>query len=159
LRLYYVFLFVQRCDVSWNTCIMINTVPQLQWQNNLIWKGLEKNCTDWADNHNKVWVICGPVFFNKNPSIWLVQQNEKRVAVRDALFKIVIRESSSKIGIETIAFIIPNIIPKDKRLDEYVISIAQIEHLTGLKFLNILSPTFQKIEKSKYGILEFHFWI
>ena len=80
--LYYVFLFVQRCDASWNTCIMINTVPQLQWQNNLIWKGLEKNCTDWADKHNKVWVICGPVFFNKNPSVWLGQQNEKRVAVQ-----------------------------------------------------------------------------
>ena len=131
---------------------MINTVPQLQWQNNLIWKGLEKNCTDWADKHSKVWVICGPVFFNKNPSVWLGQQNEKRVAVPDALFKIVIRESSSNTGIETIAFIIPNIIPKNKRLDEYVTNIAQIENLTGLKFLNTLSPTLQRIEKSKHGI-------
>ena len=145
------------CDASWNTCLMMNAVPQLQWQNNLIWKGLEKNCTDWADKHNKVWVICGPVFFNKNPSLWLGQQNEKRVAVPDALFKIVIRESSSKTGIETIAFIIPNIIPKNKRLDEYVTNIAQIENLTGLKFLNTLSPTFQKIEKSKHGIPELPF--
>ena len=135
------------CNASWNTCLMMNAVPQLQWQNNLIWKGLEKNCTDWADKHNKVWVICGPLFFNKDPAIWLGQQNEKKVAVPDALFKIVVRKSSSETGIETIAFIIPNIIPKDKKLHEYVTNIDQIEHLTGLKFLNTLSSSLQEIEK------------
>lgn len=140
------------CDASWNTCLMMNAVPQLQWQNNLIWKKLEKNCTDWADKYNKVWVICGPIFFNQDPSVWIGQQNEKRVAVPDALFKIVIRQSANGSGIETLAFIIPNVIPKDKQLHEYVTSIAQVEDLTGLKFLNKLSPKLQAIEKGKHGI-------
>ncbi|MFY0631266.1 MAG: DNA/RNA non-specific endonuclease [Flavobacteriaceae bacterium] len=140
------------CDAAWNTCITLNAVPQLQWQNNGIWKKLEKNTTDWADKHEKVWVIAGPVFFDNNPSVWLGQQGEVKAAVPDALFKIIIRKADTETGIETISFIIPNVIPKSKELHEYVTNIKQIEELTELTFLNKLSKELQEKEKAKHGM-------
>lgn len=141
------------CDAAYNTCTVLNAVPQLQWQNNGIWKELEKNCTDWADKHNKIWVICGPAFFNKEPAVWLGQKEEVKAAVPDALYKIIIRENSTNsTGVETIAFIIPNIVPKDKELKEFVTNIEQIESLTGITFLNTLTTNQQLAEKVKNGI-------
>ncbi len=48
---------------------MLNACPQLQWQNNGIWKKLEELCLDWADKYNAVWVICGPIFFGREPAM------------------------------------------------------------------------------------------
>jgi DNA/RNA endonuclease G (NUC1) len=99
---------------------------------------------DWADKHGQIWVICGPVFFNKNPSMWLGQDGEKKIAIPDALFKIVIREVESPNQVETLAFIIPNILPKEERqLEKFLTSIARIEELTGLRFLTALDEQTQ----------------
>ena len=97
-------------DAAYNTHTVMNAVPQLQWQNNGIWKKLEFLCNDWADKYERIWVICGPVFFGKEPAMWLGQDGEMKVAIPDALFKIVIREQGT--GVDTLAFIIPNILPK-----------------------------------------------
>jgi DNA/RNA endonuclease G (NUC1) len=125
-------------EAGYNTHTVLNAVPQLQWQNNGIWKKLEKDCNEWADTYQSVWVVCGPVFFDKNPSVWLGQASEVQVAVPDTLYKIVIREGQN--GIETLAFLIPNIIPKSKKdYTEYLTSIGRLEQLTGLSFLTTLS--------------------
>jgi len=139
-------------EAAWNTCIIMNAVPQLQWQNNGIWKELEINCTDWANQHERVWVICGPVFFNNEPAVWLGQNNEVKAAVPDALFKIVIREANTDTGVETLSFLIPNVVPKNRKLYEFVTSINKIESLTGLNFLNNLTPQKRKVEKNKHAI-------
>lgn len=90
-------------SAGWNTHTVLNAVPQLQWQNNGIWKQLENEVTDWADKYDSVWVICGPVFFDKTPAVWLGQKNEVKAAVPDALYKIIIRKSDeSDSGIETL---------------------------------------------------------
>ena len=66
----------------------------------------------------------------------------------EALFKVVIREKGN--GVETIAYLIPNIIPKsEKNLDKYLVSVDRIEELTGLDFLRSLSVDEQGEVKSK----------
>lgn len=120
-------------DAAYNTHTVLNAVPQLQWQNNGIWKDLEEQCVDWADQYGRIWVICGPVFFGKEPAMWLGQDGEKLVAIPDALFKIVIRESEA--SVETLCFVIPNILPKTKDdLSEHLTTISRLESLTGLEF-------------------------
>ena len=52
-------------EAGYNTHTILNAVPQLQWQNNGIWKKLEGQVTDWADKYERVWVICGPIYFDK----------------------------------------------------------------------------------------------
>ena len=135
-------------EAGYNTHTVLNAVPQLQWQNNGIWKSLESQITDWADKYNEVWVICGPVFFDRTPSVWLGQDKEVKAAVPDAIFKIVIRETDS--NLESLAFIVPNVIPKEKKdYSEYLTSISRIESLTGLTFLTNLDENVQIIEKAK----------
>jgi endonuclease G len=138
-------------DAGYNTHTTLNCVPQLQWQNNGVWKKLEKNCTDYADKYERVWVVCGPVFYGNNPALWLGQQGEMQVAVPDALFKIVIRENAeSETGVETMAFVIPNIVPTDKKdVAEFLTSIENVESMTGLTFLTTLDTVQQKAEKQK----------
>ena len=136
-------------EAGYNTHTILNAVPQLQWQNNGIWKSLESKSTDWANKYGRVWVFCGPVFFNKTPAVWLGQNSEVKAAVPDALFKIVIRETNN--GIESLAFVIPNIIPKkNKNLKKYLTSVSRIEDLTGLTFLTNLNASIQSTEKSKH---------
>ena len=140
-------------EAAYNTHTLLNAVPQLQWQNNGIWKELESLCNQWADSYGRVWVICGPVFFGKSPALWLGQGNEKKAAVPDALFKIVIREDPI-LTVKTLAFIIPNIIPKEKQnLPEYITTIGRVESLTGLDFLTVLGPG-QAAAESVRGSLE-----
>ena len=131
-------------DAAYNTHILLNAVPQLQWQNNGIWKDLEQRCDSWADLYGRLWVVCGPVFFNKTPSLWLGQDKEFRVAVPDALFKIVIREDPEH-AVELLTFLIPNILPKSKDDPfEYLTTIDRLEELTDLDFLTLLSEDQQE---------------
>lgn len=133
---------------GYNTHTVLNAVPQLQWQNNGIWKSLESQINDWADEYGQVWVVCGPVFFGKSPSVQLGQADEVAAAVPDAIFKIVIRRDGT--NIKTLSFILPNIIPKTKKkFYQYLTSMERIEELTELSFLTVLDPTIQIIEKAR----------
>ena len=141
-------------DAAYNTHILVNAVPQLQWQNNGIWKDIEQLSTDWADKYKRIWVICGPVFFSKTPAMWLGQNDEMKVAVPDALFKIVIREDDFD-QVKTVSFLVPNIVPKEKKnISEFITTVDRIEELTGLDFLTSLSENQGDIEKTKGSLDE-----
>jgi len=125
-------------DAAYNTHTVLNAVPQLQWQNNGIWKKLEQLSNEWADTYGRIWVITGPVFFGRSPALWLGQDSEKKAAVPDALFKIIIKENNY--SIDTLSFIIPNILPKtEKDPAEYLTDFARIEELTGLNFFTYIN--------------------
>lgn len=135
-----------------NTHTILNAVPQLQWQNNGIWKSLEQDCTEWADRYGSIWVVCGPAYFKKNPSMWLGQQGNVPAAIPDAIWKIVIRENrNSETGVETMAFMFPNIIPSNETdVAEYLTSIQDIQNVTGLEFLTTLSAEDRATEIAKH---------
>ncbi|MBI9104501.1 MAG: DNA/RNA non-specific endonuclease [Spirochaetales bacterium] len=136
-------------DAAYNTHTMLNAVPQLQSQNNGIWKELEQHCTDWADEYNRIWVICGPVFFAKTPSMWLGQDDEFRAAIPDALFKIVARQENDN-SLTTIAFVIPNILTTtETELADYITTIDRLESLTGLDFFTAVDWMDDSFELTK----------
>lgn len=121
-------------DAAYNTHTTLNAVPQLQWQNAGIWLELEKQTIKWAEDNGRIWVVCGPIFFNKRPAIWLGQEGEVKAAVPDALYKVVIKEVNCKP--EAIGFIVPNVLPsEEKDYSKYLTSIRRIEDLTGLSFM------------------------
>ena len=135
-------------DAGYNTHTILNAVPQLQWQNNGIWKYLEQDCTTWADKHESVWVIAGPAFFKQNPAMWLGQAGDVPAAIPDAIYKIVVRkDESSETGITSMAFLFPNIIASDKKVaSEFLTTIKDIESVTNLKFLTSLDEGARKKE-------------
>jgi len=70
----------------------------------------------WTDKYGQVWVITGPVFLGKYPAMWLGQDGENKVAIPDALFKIVIRETDNLDKVKTLVFIIPVLATYQKEL-------------------------------------------
>ncbi|MBU2912708.1 DNA/RNA non-specific endonuclease [Reichenbachiella agariperforans] len=141
-------------NAGYNTHSTLNAVPQLQWQNNGIWKTLEQDVEKWADEKGRVWVICGPVFFGQTPAVWLGQNDEVKTAVPDALFKIVVKASSGDSGVEAVAFLIPNVLPKEvKDYALFLTSIDRIEKLTGLDFLSeVDDPLADSLESQYEGL-------
>jgi endonuclease G len=119
------------------THTLLNACPQLQSQNNGVWKELEQKCKTMADQYGKVWIITGPAFFNKTPSMWLGSNTEKQAAIPDAFFKIIIWQEANKVIHQ--AYLIPDILIKPKALKSYQTTIPRIQSLTNLKFLTNIS--------------------
>lgn len=93
-----------------NTHTVLNACPQYQWHNNGIWKNLEELTEHWADHHEKLWVVCGPVFLKQQPRLWVGEEGEKPVAVPDGFYKIIIRESDDPNMPHVLAFLYPHAI-------------------------------------------------
>ena len=141
------------------THTVLNAVPQLPRFNSFVWRDLERFTGAWAQAYERVWVIQGPVFDTKRQSRrywtrylhWIgdVKEGERVVAVPDAIFKIVVRETLSiddaDSEAEALAFIFPQLGPwyhKAKRelpnqsfeIRRFLTTIGEIEELTGLSF-------------------------
>ncbi|MGV2336308.1 MAG UNVERIFIED_CONTAM: DNA/RNA non-specific endonuclease [Planctomycetaceae bacterium] len=119
------------------THTLLNAVPQLQWQNNGIWKDLEEQCERWADERGAIWVTCGPVFFGKSPSIWFGQNDEVRAAVPDALFKIVAWVDNGKV--KASAYLMPHMSPdKNAKFTDFATTVDEVEAVTGLDLVTAM---------------------
>ena len=143
-------------NADWNTHTVLNACPQIQPFNAGIWLNLEEMTAEWADLYGKVWVICGPVFYDKIPTQWIGGDNSVKVAIPDGFFKIVIKESEVIGKPDVLAFLYPHnhqaIEYKQKkagnRHELFMTSVDKIEALTGLDFLTNLEDRIEaEIEK------------
>lgn len=84
---------------------------------------------------------------------WIGDAGEVPVAVPDALFKIVVKESGSPDQPDVLAFIFPHTDKPDDdwpALETYLVSVDDIEEATGLDFLTILTdPVESYIEATR----------
>ncbi|MFZ5950057.1 MAG: DNA/RNA non-specific endonuclease [Candidatus Rifleibacteriota bacterium] len=118
-------------DAQLETFLMSNIVPQSPELNRKIWQKLEKLELEYAQNLETVWVITGPVFDDH------LQYIKNQVEVPDALFKILFDEQKGTV--RTMAFLVPQSVSGQDRIDKFLTSIDEIEKLTGLDFLAPLS--------------------
>jgi endonuclease G len=113
-------------SVSMNeTFYMSNMSPQAPSFNRGIWSKLEDKVRDWALQKNGVYVVTGPLL---NKTCGLVARS---ITVPCAYYKIIFKQT--KEGAEAIAFMLPNA-GSSLPLKNYVISIDELEALTGLDF-------------------------
>lgn len=135
-------------NADWNSHDVLNAVPQVHEFNAGHWLSLEKWTGIWANTYGKVWVICGPVVVNRagnrRSSNWIGEDGEKTVVVPQKLFKIVVKETDNPRRPDVLAFIYDN----DASLGDsslatdhapYLVSVREIENLTGLDFFTGLS--------------------
>ena len=117
-------------DMSWNYTAMIesfyltNMIPQNASLNRGAWRQLEITVREWATIHKDIYVYTGPVFSNNYTSIG------NGVAVPQELFKIVYDPTKNM----AIAFVIPNLDIAVTDIPGYIVSIDEVERLTGLDF-------------------------
>jgi len=116
--------------VSMNeTFYMSNMSPQAPSFNRGIWSKLEDKVRDWALQKNGVYVVTGPLL---NKSCGFVARS---ITVPCAYYKIIFKQTSK--GVEAIAFMLPNA-GSSLPLKEFVISIDELEALTGIDFFAAL---------------------
>jgi len=109
----------------------------------------------WADEYGAVWVVCGPVIDDTASIEWIGDPGELPVAIPDAFFKIVIRETDDAGHPEVLGFLFEHFDPKIKNLYDnrrnhkiddndlslFFASLDTIEARTGLDFLTMLPDT------------------
>lgn len=131
-------------EADWNTHTMLNAVPQRDNFNSGIWLDLENKTGGWANAHTAVWIIAGPIFNNRRPTKTLGEGKEMKIAIPDALFKIVVRESDSPNRPHVLAFIYSQecrqckIRKRPYDHTEHLVSVREIEERTSLRFFTNL---------------------
>lgn len=127
------------------TYLLTNISPQHKDLNRNIWQRLESLVLDYADVYGEVWVITGAIIDSANVALLDAPVADKlKPAVPDAFYKIIIRESSSDLGVDVLAFIFPNKAPEHSALEDYVSSVEDIQLRTGLDFLWQLDEVTEK---------------
>lgn len=127
------------------TFLMSNIIPQRHALNAGPWKQLEQRiATSYPGRFGEVWAIAGPVFGDRPEKL------RGRVAVPEACYMIILDENEGRV--RAAAFLFPQEIPAESRLDEYLTTIDEIERRTGLDFFSELpDPAESVLESRKIG--------
>ena len=118
-----------------------NISPQLNDFNAGIWNNLEQKTRYWASKYDGVYVITGGILKGN-----LKQIGSEYVSVPNYFYKILLDNSRGEYKV--IAFLIPHE-DSERPLNKFVVSVDQIEKLSGIDFFPKLSDAIeQKLEKS-----------
>jgi len=119
--------------------LLSNMAPQVGVGfNRQIWMNLEALVRGWVEARGTMTIIIGPVFAVKKHKVSYKVIGDNSVAVPSHFFKIVV-DANDEDNITTLAFLMPNKDLSGHELAEYLVSIDEIERLTGLDFLSALA--------------------
>ncbi|WP_269226472.1 DNA/RNA non-specific endonuclease [Flavobacterium eburneipallidum] len=117
-----------------------NISPQLHDFNGGIWNRLEQKVRYWATKYDGVYVVTGGVLQSSLPSI-----GQEKVSIPKYFYKVLLDNSNG--NYRMIAFLVPNK-KSDQPLYEFVISVDQLEKMTGIDFFHKLEDkTENRLEK------------
>ncbi len=122
------------------TFYMSNMSPQAPSFNRGIWKKLEDQVRDWSMENSEIYVVTGPVL-NKN----FKTIGDNKVSVPEYYYKVIL--DIKKPEIKAIAFLMKNE-KSSAALSSFVVSIDQIEKLTGLDFFPTMPDDLERILES-----------
>ena len=123
------------------TFLTSNISPQKHDFNSGIWNTLEQKVRYWASKYNGVFVITGGVLNGNMKTI-----GDEYVSVPNQFYKVLIDNNTGKTKI--IAFLMPHK-NSNKPLYEFVVSVDEVEKLTGIDFFPELNDALEnKLEAS-----------
>lgn len=110
------------------TFLMSNIVPQTPQLNRGLWQRLETLIArTYAQEYEQVWVIAGPVYSREARALG------SGVDIPVSCYGIVLDEVNG--APRVMAFVIPQDVPPDAKLEGYLQSVDDIEAMTGLDFM------------------------
>jgi endonuclease G len=130
-----------------DTFLMTNVSPQKPHLNRKLWQRLEEVEVDYfAKQFGTVWVFTGPIFDNKIDRL----KSSFRVEIPDTFYKIYLIPPAKKGQISRmLAFIMPQQVRGNEPLNQFVVSVDQVEKLTGFDFFHELEDGLEeKLESS-----------
>ena len=122
------------------TFLLSNMCPQTASLNTGLWNRLEQSCRVWAKKYGDLYIVCGPVFLNKEPETI----GENKVVVPEAFFKVILCLQGKP---KAIGFIVRNN-EGSKRRDQFVNTIDDVERITGIDFFSALPDNIENVVES-----------
>ncbi|MBR3530333.1 MAG: DNA/RNA non-specific endonuclease [Bacteroidaceae bacterium] len=122
--------------------LMTNICPQAKNLNKGAWNDLEMQCRYWAKKYGSVYIACGPIFDSDHPK---KIGKRRKISVPDRFFKVVMTYGKES---KAIGFIFPNDDVYDS-WKNYVVSVDEIEHITGFDFFYQLNDLLEERIESK----------
>lgn len=119
-------------DMSWSLATMTesfyysNMSPQDPGFNRGIWKKLEEKVRSWAQEYHSIYITTGPVLSQGLPFI-----GPDKVSIPHYYYKVILDYTSPTP--KGIGFIIPNE-KSNTTLEQFVVSIDEVEKITGIDF-------------------------
>jgi endonuclease G len=122
---------------------MTNVTPQLHGLNAGLWKDIELRIAQrYTARYGEVWVVNGPIFSNTVDARY-IGPADTRVRVPDAFWMVLMTRAPDG-RIRSVAFLIPHReIWRDLDISRYLVSIDEIERLSGLDLFPLLSKEVQ----------------
>jgi endonuclease G len=114
-----------------------NMVPQNPNHNRGIWRILELTIRDWVLAGKDIYVITGTAYAQGATAV-----GPNNVGVPTHMWKVVVDRK----GVKGIGFFLPNAPIPVADLPKYVVTIRQIEEITGINFHPQLPPQLERIE-------------
>jgi endonuclease G len=121
------------------TFYMSNISPQVPDFNRGIWNELEQRVRFWVKKEKSLYIVTGGVLYNNNQLKKIGRRT--KISVPTHFYKIIVDLQLPEI--KAIAFLMENQ-ASEKSLQSYVVSIDEIENLTGLDFFPKLPDELEK---------------
>ena len=138
-------------DMKWSSQAMkesfylSNVCPQIHGLNSGAWNDLEKQVRQEARYYGTVWVACGPLFDGSSPRRHV---GENHVMVPDSFFKAILAKKKDGSGYVAAGFVFPNE-NCTRNLSLYIMTVDELESLTGMDFFFNLDQEEQEKAESK----------
>lgn len=119
-------------DNKWNETAMyesfslVNVCPQNANLNSGLWNRIEMDCRQWAKKYGDIYIVCGPLFYNREHETIGVN----KVVVPEAFFKVILCLQGKP---KAIGFVVKNNAGAKKK-DQYINTIDDVERITGMDF-------------------------
>lgn len=121
-------------DAQWASFRMTNISPQRSALNQGVWQRLEYyELGTLAAQFGEVWVTTGPVFIGERERL----PTHPLVEIPDAFYKLYAVTDADGSPL-LFAFLIPQQVRGDEPLARFVVSVDEVERLTGLDFFHVL---------------------
>lgn len=139
-------------DNKWNETAMyesfslVNVCPQNASLNSGLWNRIEMDCRKWAQMYGSVYVVCGPLLYNKEHETI----GTNKVVVPEAFFKVILCLQGQP---KAIGFVVKNN-AGTKEKDHYVNTVDEVERLTGYDFFPSLPDSIENVVEATANINE-----
>lgn len=125
--------------------ILTNICPQDRGLNSGVWNKIERDCRRWAKKYGDIYIVCGPIFLNREHETIGVN----KVVVPEAFFKVILCLQGKP---KAIGYVVRNNGGTKKR-DMYVNTVDDVERITGIDFFPALPDSIENVVEA-YANLE-----
>lgn len=120
--------------------LLTNMCPQNANLNRGIWEKIESRCRGWARHYGEVYITAGPIFYSKDYKTI----GANKVGVPDAFYKVVLCLNKRP---KALGFIFPNTEPEFDNIENYMVSVDEVETKTKIDFFhNLVDSVEDKVE-------------